>query len=229
MRKLQESSVLAAGLLLFLSVVWGGSKLIVDNDELSHAHLTYWIAQGLLPYRDFYASVYTPVFHWLLLPIFSVAGFHPETLLFARFGMMGLFIIRLLLLYALTKTLFTKRIGVLALLLHLLDPFTTITALQIRPDNLMIVLFLGAMVLLVQKRSTFGSGLLSGLSLLTMVKIAPSVFALGLFVRKRHWFLGVVDVPQSGTDFFGEIFRKVSGASSLPCSPPLTAPTSTTS
>ena len=203
-----KSSTIAAGFFLLLSVLWSAIWLIIDNDEFSHVHLTYWIANGFLPYRDFYASVYTPIFHLFLLPIFSLAGFQLESFPLMRLVMVCVFILRLILFFVLTKTVLGSRIGIISILLYLLDPFTTFSAMQIRPDNLMLVLWLCGMVALLRNyekskdRYAVIAGIFAGVSILTMAKIAPSMLALGLglFISKGkkakrvllHWIIGVM-------------------------------------
>lgn len=168
-------------LFLLYSVVRSGYYYSFDNDELSHAHQIYLIAKEYKPFVDFF-TIYSPVFHWAFLPLFSFSGFNFETIFYARIFMISLFLLRLGLIYYLVRQVFGNRIALILLGISLLDPFNIFTGMQFRPDNLMMTTFLYGLFLLFYSlrnksfRNLFFAGLFFGLSLLISIKILPSVF-----------------------------------------------------
>lgn len=169
--------------LLLTTAVVSGYWYVFDKDELGNMHKVYLLAQGQKPFVHFF-TIYSPLFHYLLIPTSKIAGWTLETLYNARITMIALFLIRLLLLFGLAKTLFNKNIAILTLIFYLFDPFTIFTSMQIRPDNLM-VLFSIASFWLLAIRSSFWSGVLMGLSIATLVKIVPA--AAVTFLMLIYW------------------------------------------
>lgn len=166
-------------LLLLASVLWSGYNYVFDNDELSHVHMVYLIAKGYQPYTSFF-SIYSPVLHWLLIPLFQLNGFSLGTIADARVVMIILFLLRMGAAGLFVKELFGKRTALLFLPIFLMDPFTVFTAMQIRPDNLMMTLYtLGLLTLILgvkhkNQRFVMIAGMLLGLTVVAMIKIAPS-------------------------------------------------------
>ncbi len=214
MMKEMKSKTLAVTLLVFALIIpllWSifrsGYFYQFDIDELHHAHLVYLYSIGQRPYADIYNSVYSPLFEWILLSLFVWKGFSFGTIYLARIFMITLLMVRMSLTYILVKEIFQRRVALFSLLFFLLDPFVVFSSMQIRPDNLMITLWVVSLLALwfgmKRKRSTFlfASGLFASLSLLTLPKIFPSVFVtivLLLFFGRTEkrafssWFTGAV-------------------------------------
>ncbi len=182
------------------SVLSSGYSYTFDTDELFHAHYTYLVLHGYHPFADFYASVYTPLFSWFLAPLFSIQGFILNTLWTARVAMIGLFILRIAVMMALVKQLFGGRTTLIFLPIFLLDPFTVFAAMQIRPDNLMMTVYIVGLWALSQglsRRSLWQllwAGVLLGVSTIILAKILPSICVvfLGLLmaaILKRKFYL----------------------------------------
>lgn len=168
------------GLILLWSIITSGMSYMYDGDEVYHAQLTYLYANGYRPFTSVYV-VYSPLYNALLIPVFRATGFTFEALRVTRIIMVILFIVRLLLSYILAKKLFGKITAILFIILLLLDPFTVFSSMQIRPDNLMIVVFTLGLVVLVLARSkwwTIAAGVLVALAFLINVKIFPSLMLL---------------------------------------------------
>lgn len=157
-----------------------------DNDELSHVQNIYLISRGNFPYLNFF-SIYSPVLHWFLLPLFRFFGFSFATAHYARYLMSFLFVVRMLLMYLLIIKLTSKRLGLFFLVLLFLDTFTVFTNLQIRPDNLMMLFYNAGLLLLylalAKSKKTdiyiFLAGIFFGLSLIVSIKIILSIAILG--------------------------------------------------
>src|SRR5262245_27399228 len=131
-------------------------------DEFQYAHAAWLIAQGQVPYRDFF-EVHFPLVYQVLAPVFLVAGDDPSAVLGLRAGM--------LVFLALTggaAMLANRERGPIAMLaaplvLLMLPPFL-IFATEIRPDPVAFALFSASLAAIrVRGRDAscaFSSGLL---------------------------------------------------------------------
>lgn len=173
--------------LLLTSVIHSGYQYLFDPDELFHVNVVFLLQHGMAPYRDFFIT-YTPLFHWFLAPVSYVTGFTFRLLEAARVIMIVLFITRLTLIFFIIRKLFGQLMAFIALPLSLFDSFTAFSAMQVRPDNLMMTLYLAGVLLVVHwymnKKSSAlpWAGLFLGLSVLTLLKNIPATFIITLFV-----------------------------------------------
>ncbi len=169
------------GLRLLISVFQSGYGYQFDTDELHHANLVYLYLHGYVPYRDIYNSFYTPLFEWLIAPAFMIFGFSFKTITFTRFIMIVLLTVRMIAMYVLIKTVWSRRTALFTLPLFLLDPFLVYSGMQIRPDNLMMTVFslaLAALAIGYNKRLPiykYIAALLFGLSLVIFMKVIPAL------------------------------------------------------
>lgn len=169
--------------ILFWSVIKSGYSYRFDSDELFHVQKVYLILQGLKPYQQFY-SVYSPVLHWILGPLFLVSGFSVKTISYARALMIVLFALRIFFSFLVVRLIFGRRVGLLFVPLFLLEPFTVFAAMQIRPDNLMLtfyslfLLIFAYGVLKSSKKLLFLSGLALALTFFTSLKILASLIVI---------------------------------------------------
>ena len=175
---------LIAGSILFLiliySVVLSGYHYQLDNDEVFHVNVLYQIAHGARPYTSFF-TIYTPIFHWLLLPVFSLFGPTFTTFHVLRALMIVLFFTRVILTAVLVRHIFGPLTAYIALVLMLLDPFTVFSAMQIRPDNVMLLMVVAGFFLLEyalrskHRKYYFASGVFFGMAVITIIKSVPLV------------------------------------------------------
>lgn len=169
------------GIPLLLSVIASGYRYQFDSDELHHAHLTYLYLTGYQPYRDIYNSVYTPIFELILLPLFRFYGFTFAAIYASRALMIALFVLRIAISFLLAATVFGRGVALLFVLLFLLDPFVIFSSMQIRPDNLMVLLWTFGLLIFtrglfsMKKLPFFLSGVVIGFAGLTLLKIVPSI------------------------------------------------------
>lgn len=170
---------------LLYTVIVSGYHYRYDADELFNANTIYLMIKGMRPYADFY-TVYSPILHWLLLPLYRLYGFTFAAVDASRAVMIIFFLIRLALSFFLVKKVFGTRVGYLFIPLFLLDPFTVFTAMQIRPENLMMVFYTASLLVFTlawerkKPRQFFVAGLLLGLALIINLKIIPSLIAFWL-------------------------------------------------
>lgn len=173
--------------LLLASVIHSGYSYLFDPDELVHVNVVFLLQHNLVPYRDFFIT-YTPFFHWILMPISSIVGYTFHFLETARIVMIVLFIVRIGLLYAIARKLFGHLAACVGIALFLFDPFTVFAGMQVRPDNLMMTLYLAGVLLVLywyldKKTSVLSwAGLLLGASAVTLLKNVPATFVITVFV-----------------------------------------------
>jgi len=188
---------LCTGIVLAFSVAYSGSHYTYYGDELLHVNTVYLIAHGYRPFKDFF-TIYSPLFHYFLLPFFILFGFTLETIQASKLLMIGLFALWLFIGYVFMSKLFTKLTGLIFLFLLLLDPFTVFAGMQVRPDNfLMPVFFAGLLALVYAYRGKsfvlwFVSGLFMGLSVAVSVKSVVMVGVVSLVLlfycfKKQSW------------------------------------------
>lgn len=178
---------------LIASITNSGYNYIFDNDELHHTQVIFLLSNGYKPFTDIYLTVYTPIFHWFIQPIFTWSGFSFDTMYHARIVMIGLFLLRISILGLLSSVLFGKKIGIISIVLLLLSPFAIFAEMQIRPDNLMITVFLLGLLCSAYgwkaKKTVFHavSSFFIMMSLLILMKIVPSVLL--FYVISGFWMI----------------------------------------
>lgn len=166
--------------LLAVSALWSGYRYQYNGDELLHAQQAFFLTIGFKPFGDYF-SIYTPIFHWLIAPTMWMLGTTLQTLHALRGEMIVLFVLELILSVVFLSRVYGKRVAVLFVGLILLDPFTTYAGMQIRPDTLMMALFVAGLCVSTfaldknRARDWFFSGLLLSLSVLTAIKIVPAI------------------------------------------------------
>ncbi len=172
---------------LLSSVLHSGYSYIFDPDELFHSNIAFLLQHNVLPYRDVWVT-YTPIFHWFLTPISYLTGFTFHFLEAARIVMIVLFVIRLILIFCIARRLFGPLVAYMSVPLALFDPFTVFSGMQVRPDNLMMTLYIAGILLVIHwylnKKTAVlpWAGLLLGASSLTLLKNIPATFLIILFI-----------------------------------------------
>ena len=155
-----------------------------DPDEFAHLHWTYLLVHGALPYRDIF-MFHIPVFQWFLAPLFFLSE-SASTLILARIIQFVLYITIAFFIFLLTKRI-TKNntISLLSSLLFLIFPITFDKSIEIRPDLLMMALYIICIYLVAfHKNKLFLSGLLLGFSLLVFPKMIFAVPSIVLLLIK---------------------------------------------
>jgi hypothetical protein len=182
-------SIIGIFLLLKLKLLFARQ---FDPDEFAYLHWAWLTVQGKIPYRDFFFYA-TPIFLWPLSIVFlfgngpgiAIGG---RLLMFLVYG--GVLACTYSLAYSITKHKITS---ILTLILLLSFPMTYDKTIEIRPDTLMMLLFLGSF-LLIGKGKYILAGILSGINILMFQKIIillPSLIPLFLTqlpqVKKRSF------------------------------------------
>lgn len=173
--------------ILLVSVIHSGYSYLFDPDELFNVNIVFLLRHGLIPYRDIFIT-YTPFFSWFLTPISYFTGFTFHFLEAARVTMIVLFIIRLVLIFFIARKLFGPLVAYISIPLSLFDPFTVFTGMQIRPDNLMMSLYIAGLLLVFYWyfcKKTYPlilAAFLLGASTVILLKNIPATCFISLFI-----------------------------------------------
>ncbi len=169
--------------LLMLLKVISAYTWRVNSDEPQHLHIVWAWANGLLQYRDVFDN-HTPLFHMLFAPIYSLFGERADILVLMRIAVIPLFFMGLWAVYLIGKALYSRHIGLWAMIFTALYPRFFLAAGEFRADDLWMVPWLLALAILVQKQlrasHLFVAGLLLGTALSTSMKTSLLLCALGL-------------------------------------------------
>lgn len=185
------SCIVSFGILL-ISVLWSGYFYQYDGDELLHAQKAFLITQGFRPFGD-YLSIYTPLFHWLIAPTIRIFGTTLTSLHVMRVETIGLYLLLILISFTFLRAVYGKAVAVLFTGLVLLNPFITFAGMQVRPDTLMLTLFViglyAAAVALVTRRrwDWAAAGAMLSISCLTAIKILPAVAPVAVSITCWLW------------------------------------------
>jgi 4-amino-4-deoxy-L-arabinose transferase-like glycosyltransferase len=167
-------------LILTYSVVFSGYWYSFYGDELVHVNMMYLIAHGSRPFIDFF-TIYSPVFHYMMAPIFIGIGFTLRSIQYSHVVMIVLFAIRLYFGFLFVKKLFSKTTALFFVYIMLLDPIIIFSSMQIRPDNLLMIVFtigLWKLVSALEEKTDkqwFLTGVCMAVSVVVSLKIALCV------------------------------------------------------
>lgn len=157
----------------------------IDPDEFAHLHWAYLLSQGNIAYKDFFIN-FTPLYHALFVPLFWLPQ-NPSIVILGRLLHFLLYLLSLFLLYTLSiQTTKHRLMGLLTLVIYLVFPMTFDKSIELRPDLLMTVFLLAALVMIGQKKlwsrhRALMIGVVTGLSILTLVKILYAIPALMIY------------------------------------------------
>jgi hypothetical protein len=169
--------------LLMLLKVISAYTWRVNSDEPQHLHIVWAWANGLLQYRDVFDN-HTPLFHMLFAPVYTLFGERPDILILMRLAVVPLFFMALWATYLIGKALYSRRVGLWAMIFTALYPGFFLASAEFRADDLWMVPWLLALAMLVQKRlrasHLFVAGLLLGTALSVSMKTSLLLCALGL-------------------------------------------------
>jgi hypothetical protein len=169
-------------LLMLLKVV-SAYTWRINSDEPQHLHIVWAWANGLLQYRDVFDN-HTPLFHMLFAPVYALFGERPDILILMRLAVIPLFFLALWAVYLIGKALYSRRVGVWAMIFTALYPRFFLASGEFRADDLWMVPWLLALAVLVQKQlrasHLFVAGLLLGTALSVSMKTSLLLCALGL-------------------------------------------------
>jgi len=153
----------------------------IDSDEPQHLHVVWGWAHGLLQYRDVFDN-HAPLFHMMCAPLVALIGERSDIVFLMRLAMLPLYAVVLWSVYALGRALYCRSVGLWSAALTALFPSVFLTALEFRTDDLWVLLWLLALVVLSSERPTVRraalAGLLLGMAMSVSLKTVLLVLAL---------------------------------------------------
>jgi hypothetical protein len=167
-----------------------------DSDESQHMHVIWGWARGLVQYRDLFDN-HMPLFQILFAPIFGLIGDRPTILYWMRFILLPMYFVAAWSTYQIGTRLFSRRVGIWAVLLAGLYMGYHFTSFEFRTDNLWAPLWLLCVLVLIDGamsvRRALVAGLLLGLcfgvsmkSTLLFLSIVAGALIATLFVGPRR-------------------------------------------
>ena len=183
----------------------------VDIDEFQHLHAAWMVSQHYVLYRDVWEN-HTPLFYYLLVPLFRYCREGPGLVLLARviasFAGLGL----LLLTYVLARIDHDKLTSYLAVIILSYMVIFAEKSIQVRPDQFLIILWLTSLWISIrafsekQRLGFFAAGLLLGIAFLFSQKALLPYAALSFtflvcsYVRRsQRAFLRFLKIQSSYT------------------------------
>jgi hypothetical protein len=140
------------------------TRYAFDSDESQHLHVIWGWAHGFVQYRDLFDN-HMPLFHIMFAPIFGLIGDRATILYVMRFIVLPLYFVAAWCTYKIGESLFSKRVGLWAVILAgLYTPYHFISV-EFRTDNLWATLWLLCLTVLVTGQLTVRRALTAGLFL----------------------------------------------------------------
>ncbi|HEV7858639.1 MAG TPA: glycosyltransferase family 39 protein [Pyrinomonadaceae bacterium] len=175
------------GLFLFSIILRGALTLNreIDIDEFQHLHAAWMVSQHYVIYKDFWEN-HTPLFYYLLLPLFRLCREGPFLVLIARVIMSCTACGILYLTYALARIHHDRLTSSLAVLVLSYMFIFMGKSIEVRPDQLVLMLWLGALLIYIrslskgQSLALFYAGFLLGVAYLFSPKALLPCAAMSL-------------------------------------------------
>lgn len=167
-----------------------------DTDEPQHLHVIWGWARGFVQYRDIFDN-HMPLFQIMFAPIFGLIGDRASLLIWMRFILLPMYLVAAWCTYRIGAQLFSRRVGVWAVILTGFYPGYHFCSSEFRTDNVWAPLWLLCIVVLLNgaltMRRASAAGVLLGLcfgismktTLLLLSIFVGALAALLLVDRKR--------------------------------------------
>ncbi len=167
-----------------------------NSDEPQHLHVVWGWARGFVQYRDL-CDNHMPLFQILCAPLYALVGDRASILCWMRFILLPLSGVVAWATYRIGTLLFSRRVGIWAVILAGFYPGYHYCSLQFRTDNLWAPLLVLSVLLLVEdgltRRSACKAGVLMGLAFAVSMKtslffvcVGAAGFASYFAVRSRE-------------------------------------------
>ena len=135
-----------------------------NSDEPQHLHVIWGWARGLVQYRDLFDN-HMPLFHIMFAPIFGLIGDRATILYVMRFILLPMYFVAAWSTYRIGTSLFSKRVGIWAVILVGLYTRYHFGSVEFRTDNLWAPLWLLCITVLISGPLTVRRALVAGLLL----------------------------------------------------------------
>jgi Dolichyl-phosphate-mannose-protein mannosyltransferase len=189
------------GLLLMVKLI-GLALWQFNSDEPQHLHVIWAWARGFVQYRDIFDN-HMPLFHIMLAPIFGLIGDRASILVSMRLVLFPMYLVTAWCTYQIGALLYSRRVGVWAVILcGLFIPYLVVSS-EFRTDNVWAPLWLLCLVVLLRGtftvRSALVAGMLMGLCFAISLKSMLLLLAISVSLPIT-FFLGRKKFGQSWTD-----------------------------
>jgi hypothetical protein len=135
-----------------------------DSDEPQHLHVIWGWARGFVQYRDLFDN-HMPLFQILFAPIFGLIGDRATILYEMRFLLLPMYFVAAWCTYQIGRSLFSRRVGIWAVILAGLYTPYHFASVEFRPDNVWAPLWLLCITVLIARPLTVRRALAAGLLL----------------------------------------------------------------
>ena len=213
---------IAAAVLFALMIVIRVTNIMrysFDSDESQHLHVIWGWARGFVQYRDMFDN-HMPLFQILLAPIFGVIGDRATILYWMRFILLPLYFIAAWCTYQIGTSLFSRRVGIWAVILVGLYTRYHFISVEFRTDNLWAALWLLCVTVLVTGpltvRRALIAGLLLGLCFGVSMKSALFLFSIAVAAPLTLFLIGRQRFGQSWSYLTQCVAAFVLSASTVP-------------
>jgi len=154
-----------------------------DADESQHLHVIWAWTHGFVQYRDVFDN-HMPLFQIVLAPIVALIGERATILFWMRFILLPMYCIAAWCTYRIGTLLFSRRVGIWAVILVGLYPGYHFVSLEFRTDNVWAPLWLLCVTVLVSGVLTVPRAAVAGLllGLCFAVSMKSTLFFLSLLV-----------------------------------------------
>jgi hypothetical protein len=160
--------------LFLFSIILRGALTLdreLDIDEFQHLHAAWMVSRHYIIYKDFWEN-HTPFFYYLLLPLFRFCREGSGLILIARVIMSCTAFGILALTYALARIDHDRKTSFLAVLILSYMFIFVQKSIEVRPDQLVVILWLSSLWISIRALSTqqtlkfFSAGFLLGIAFL---------------------------------------------------------------
>lgn len=135
-----------------------------DTDEPQHLHVIWGWTHGLVQYRDLFDN-HMPLFQIALAPVLAAIGERATVLYWMRFVLLPAFFISAWCIYRIGAVLFSRRVGIWAVILLGFSSIYPFLAIEFRTDNVWLLFWLLCVLTLVTGRLTTDRCVVAGLLL----------------------------------------------------------------
>jgi hypothetical protein len=135
-----------------------------DSDEPQHLHVMWGWTHGLVQYRDLFDN-HMPLFQIMFAPICGLIGERATILYLMRFIMLPMYFVAAWCTYRIGASVFSRRVGVWAVILAGLYARYHLISIEFRPDNIWAPLWLLCITVLVGGPLAVRRALVAGLCL----------------------------------------------------------------
>ena len=181
-----SAEFMTAGILFALMIVLKVLNMThyrFDSDEPQHTHVIWAWARGFVQYRDVFDN-HMPLFQIIFAPVFGLIGDRATILYWMRFLLFPMYLVGAWGTYRIGEILFSRRVGVWAVILAGLFSKYHFTSFEFRTDNLWAPLWLLCVLTLISGSPTVSRALKSGLllGLCFSVTMKSALLLVGLLV-----------------------------------------------